>query len=108
MATKNALQQQALDRAKNGISLRNDVAVIQAFAQRGITARPRVDTFTYAAWKALDRQVRRGEHGVKITTWIPIDAKTDASGEVTCPAGVRPKIASVFHVSPTDTIRGPS
>ena len=36
---------------------------------------PRENVFTYHAWRALGRQVRRGEHGVKVTTWIPTERK---------------------------------
>lgn len=100
-----AFQAEALRRAQSGNSVRNDIAVIEAFADRGLAdIRPRVNVFTYAAWKALGRQVRRGESGVKITTWIPIDAKTDDSGAVIRPGGVRPKTAHVFHVTQTDLI----
>ena len=67
---------------------------------------PRVNVFTYAAWQSQGRQVRKGSHGVKITTWIPIKdrkTRTDDDKRVT---RVRPKTATVFHISQTDAIAG--
>ena len=34
---------------------------------------PRVDVFTYQRWLALGFQVQRGEHGIKLQTWVPVD-----------------------------------
>jgi hypothetical protein len=31
--------------------------------------------FTYHAWRALGRQVRRGEHGVKVVTFVTVADK---------------------------------
>jgi antirestriction protein ArdC len=54
---------------------------------------------TFQAWKALGRVVRRGEHGVKVVTFIPTTDK--ATGEVT---GKRPWSSTVFHISQTDQL----
>lgn len=52
------------------------------------------DWFTYRRWQAQGQQVQKGEHGVKLTTWIPV-TKTDDDGtkKVT---GKRPKGYTVF------------
>ena len=65
--------------------------------------RPRENVFTYHAWRALGRQVRRGEHGVRVCTWIPMTRKDPATGEST-PIGARPKGSTVFHVTQTDPV----
>lgn len=49
------------------------------------------DIFTYNRWQALGYQVRRGEHGTKLTVFVPIKDKT--SNEV---VGRRPKLSWVF------------
>ena len=54
--------------------------IIAGFVAKGIPEheiRPRENVFTYHAWRALGRQVRRGEHGVKVTTWIPAAGKEE-------------------------------
>jgi len=50
---------------------------------------------TYGAWQAINRQVRKGEKGVKVVSWIKT---TDKSGlEV-----MRPTSATVFHITQTE------
>src|ERR1700684_3185268 len=95
-------RQEALTRAVSGQSLTNFPAIFQGFAAKGIPEseiKPRENVFTYEAWKALGRQVRRGEHGVKITTFIEskgreIDKDTGERKMVR-----RPWTTTVFHVS---------
>src|SRR6266852_5189956 len=73
------MQQEALSRAASGLAMSNYPAIFQGFMEKGIPAdeiKPRENVFTYHAWRALGRQVRRGEHGVKVTTWVPMDKKT--------------------------------
>lgn len=99
------LQNEALSRATSGQSLANYPAIYSGFMERGIPEadiRPRENVLTYHAWKARGRQVRKGEHGVRVVTWIPIDEKRDAAGEVTHKAGKRCKSATVFHESQTE------
>jgi len=74
--------------------------------------------FTYNAWRALGRQVRRGEHGVKVVTFVSVrgrDSKADVDGVATNDADGtnkgkggyrRPWTATVFHVSQTDPVQG--
>ena len=60
-------QSEALSRATNGDSRLNYPAIINGFEAKGITdAEPRVNVFTYNAWKAKGRQVLKGEHGIKV------------------------------------------
>jgi len=98
-------QSEAIARATNGGSFRNDAIVIAQFKRRGIAANPRVDVFTYAAWQGQGRQVRKGEHGVKLQTWIPITDKADKAdkaGRTKTRRRMAPKSATVFHISQTD------
>ncbi len=77
--------------------------------------RPRENVFTYHAWRALGRQVRRGEHGVKVLTYVSIKGKEDKDGIATNDvdgtdkpkrgATRRPWTATVFHVSQTDPLQ---
>jgi len=53
------------------------------------TCEPYQDVFTYNRWKAQGYQVRRGEHGCKVTTWVPKDKDNPD-------AGVFPRNATVF------------
>lgn len=52
------------------------------------------DWFTYRRWQAQGMQVQKGQHGVKLTTWIPV-TKIDNDGEKKV-VGKRPRGASVF------------
>src|SRR6266568_1314871 len=74
------MQQEALGRAIGNQSTMNYGAIFQGFMEKGIPESdilPRENVFTYHAWRALGRQVRRGEHGVKVTTWIPTAGKEE-------------------------------
>jgi hypothetical protein len=66
--TKKEMQNEALTRASSRQSLSNWPAIFAGFMAKGIPEtdiKPRENVFTYHAWQALGRQVRRGEHGVK-------------------------------------------
>jgi hypothetical protein len=117
-ASREQIQQEALTRAVGNQSLTNWPAIIYGFMVMGIPEseiRPRENVFTYHAWRALGRQVRRGEHGVKVTTFVSIAGKEDKDGVVTNDADGtdkpkrgatrRPWTATVFHISQTDPIQ---
>ena len=102
------IQTEALTRATNSPSMSNYPAIFEGFMAMGIDSadiRPRENVFTYHAWRALGRQVRRGEHGVSVCTWVPMsrkDAITEENPSGTI--GRRPKGSTVFHVTQTDPI----
>ena len=107
----NERQAEALSRAITGQSWSNFPAIIQGFKARGIPEDqilPRENVFTYQAWRALGRQVRKGEHGVKVVTFIKRDKKTEDSktGEVKLQTYSMPRTVSVFHISQTDKREG--
>lgn len=98
-------RREALQRAQSGVFNANCAYIIEQFASRGIPLDdilPRMNVLTYRAWQAKGRQVKRGEHGVKITTYIPYE-KTEKSedGREKKIHAKRPKSATVFHVSQT-------
>jgi hypothetical protein len=111
-ATTEQIQQEALSRAVGGQSLGNWPAILAGFVVKGIPAddvRPRENVFTYHAWRALGRQVRRGEHGVKVVTFVEVREKAPPKSptDATAPArrtGRRPWTATVFHLSQTDPV----
>ena len=93
------LQAEALARAQDGMPNQNYVAIVSGFLARGIAAadiEPRVNVLTYHAWRAKGRQVRKGERGVRVVTFIPT---RDVDDKI---IGKRPWSATVFHVSQTD------
>jgi len=78
---------EALDRARTGQTLTNYPAIFGGFMAKGIPEadiKPRENVFTFQAWKALGRSVKRGEHGVRVVTFITCTGKPDidqATGE---------------------------
>jgi hypothetical protein len=118
--SREVIQAEALSRAVSGQSFSNFPAIIAGFVAKGISEqeiRPRENVFTYHAWRALGRQVRRGEHGVKVCTFVACEGKAadgptgeDGDGVMDEPRPRkrgyrRPWTATVFHVSQTDPIR---
>ena len=122
-ASRQEIQQEALSRAAHGQSLANWPAILAGFTAKGIPEtdiRPRENVFTYHAWRALGRQVRRGEHGVKVVTFVSSARTSPGAGIGPCPnsegeseataapvkrsGGRRPWTATVFHVSQTDPV----
>ena len=114
---RDQIQQEALSRAVGGQALTNWPAILAGFMAKGIPEheiRPRENVFTYHAWRALGRQVRRGEHGVKVVTFVTTKGKddTDAADNNDADGADKPKrrglrrpwTATVFHVSQTDPI----
>ena len=98
-------REEALSRAVSGQSFSNFPAIFQGFSAKGIPEseiKPRENIFTYQAWKALGRQVRRGEHGVKVVTFIECSKEDKGTGQKE--TFRRPWTTTVFHVSQTDAI----
>jgi len=55
----------------------NAQTLMDAAEARGCECQPYVDWFTYKRWKAQGMQVQKGEHGVKITTFVERFSKTE-------------------------------
>ena len=90
---------EALQRATTNSSFSNYPAIIEGFSARGIPPeqiRPRENVFTFNAWRQLSRTVKKGETGVKITTWIPCEKNGEKF--------VRPKLTTVFHITQTQEL----
>ena len=99
----------SLNRAISGQSFSNFPAIFRGFAAKGIPEseiKPRENVFTYQAWKALGRQVRKGEHGVKVVTFIDCKSKETDPDTGERKMFRRPWTTTVFHVSQTDLVTG--
>jgi hypothetical protein len=108
VARQSRTKAEALARARTGLSLSNYPAIYRGFMEKGIPEseiKPRENVFTYRAWRELGRQVRRGEHGVKVLTFIDCQKRDEQTGEVK-ETYRRPWFTTVFHVSQTDAIPG--
>jgi len=102
-------KQEALTRAVSGQSFTNFPAIFQGFAAKGIPEseiKPRENVFTFDAWKALGRVVRRGEHGVKVVTFIDCRSKEIDQDTGERKTIRRPWTTTVFHVSQTEALKG--
>jgi hypothetical protein len=96
-------RQEALGRAVGGQSMTNYPVIIRGFIARGIPESetlPRENVFTYDAWLAQGRQVRKGEHGIKVLTFITCAKEDKETGEKK--AYRRPWSTTVFHISQTE------
>ena len=98
------IRQTALVRATSGSSALNYLPIFMGFMEKGISENeiiPRENVLTYHAWQAKGRHVRKGEHGVKVTTWIDVPEDKRKNGK----SGKICKTTTVFHVSQTDPLR---
>jgi antirestriction protein ArdC len=94
---KTEQQQDALIRARTGNSMLNYQAILAGFTAKGIPAAdivPRENVLTYNAWQAIGRQVKKGEKGIKVISWVKMTSKAGAES-------IRPTSATVFHISQT-------
>jgi len=99
------IRREALTRAVSGQSYSNFPAIFRGFEGKGIpesAIRPRENVFTFDAWKALGRYVRKGEHGVKVVTFI--ETKSEEVDQDTGEPKIirRPWTTTVFHISQTE------
>lgn len=100
---KQEMEQQALTNAVSNQSMMNYAPIFAGFMAMGIpesAITPRENVFTYNAWRALGRQVRKGEHGVRVVTFVPCTKTDKATGEKE--SFRRPWSTTVFHVSQTE------
>lgn len=100
---------EALNRATTGQSVANYPAIFEGFMARGIPLseiKPRENVLTFHAWKAMGRSVKKGEHGVKVTTFVEMTKRDPAeAGEEAVRTFRRPKTTTVFHISQTEPSR---
>lgn len=96
---------EALERARNCSGRDNIARVYSAFLERGIPEadiQPGENVLTYRAWKALGRFVSKGQHGVRLVTYIERDKKVERDGKERIERVTFPKSTHVFHVSQTE------
>ena len=103
------LQKEALNRATQNISMMNYPEIFRSFIERGIPEDdiiPRENVLTYNAWLAVGRQVKKGEHGVRVLTWIQTskDILDEQTEEIKNETHRRPHSATVFHISQTQPV----
>jgi antirestriction protein ArdC len=95
----------ALENAVTRNGTMNYQAIFEGFLNIGIDAadiQPRVNIFTFKAWIALGRVVRKGESGVCVVVLIPYHEIDKDSGELK--RKTRAKNTTVFHISQTDAL----
>ncbi|GEM_PF-1365448 len=105
--SKKEIAAQALNNAVTNTSTANYDAIFNGFMEKGINPQdiaPRENVFTYNAWQALGRQVRKGEKGVKVVTVVTTSRKDAATGETEGAKFLRN--TTVFHISQTDPVKG--
>ena len=87
------MQTESLVRTRSGNSMSNYMQIIVGFMEKGIAEediKPRENVFTFNAWRALGRTVKKGENGVRVTTYIPVKEVKNLDGTVKRKAGSRP------------------
>ena len=97
------MRAEALSRAVSGQSLANYPAIVEGFMAKGIAPEdisPRENVFTYNAWRAKGRQVRKGEHGVRVATMVEMTGKSEDGKEPE--SWLAGRTTTVFHISQTD------
>jgi len=97
--TQQELAVAALDRAENGTSVANYERIYLGFMEKGISQHdimPRENVFTFKAWIAKGRVVKKGEHGVKVVSFRTFQSKDEDERSYTTPTR-----STVFHISQT-------
>ena len=95
----------ALSNATGRQSAMNYATIIKGFTDKGIAAadiKPRENIFTFGAWRALGRCVKKGEHGIAVCTFAPASKIDKETGKIK--EFHRPRQTFVFHVSQTDPL----
>jgi len=73
----------------SGYSRTNAAVLTMTAEAKECQCQPYKDWFTYQRWLAQGYQVKKGERGIKLTTWIPVTEKDEDGEEVV--TGRRPK-----------------
>jgi hypothetical protein len=100
--TVTAAAYESLNRAVTGESTMNYEAIFSGFAAMGIPEdqiQPRVNVLTFWGWKALNRHVCKGVHGVKAVTFVQASKK---AADGTQSSFRMSRTVTVFHVSQTE------
>ena len=103
--SKIKMAKESLERAVTNQSLANYETIINGFIDMGIPESdiiPRVNVFTFNAWKALNRVVKKGEKGVRVITCIPCTKKDKETGEEV--KVTKTKTTTVFHITQTQPL----
>lgn len=106
--SKIKMAKESLERAVNNQSEANYETIINGFMEMGISESdiiPRVNVFTFNAWKALGRVVKKGEKGVRVVTCIPCTKKDEETGEEI--KVTKKTSTTVFHITQTQQIDAP-
>jgi antirestriction protein ArdC len=108
--TQQAIATEALNRATSGNSVANYDSIFRGFMAKGIALdeiQPRENVLTFHAWKALGRVVRKGEHGVKVATFVPVKGKAETPEVEGKPGFNMARTVTVFHISQTKEMDEP-
>jgi len=73
MSTTHTFTPETARTFEHGESIPHTVLLAMAAQERGCECAAYEDWFTYRRWQGLGYQVRRGEHGVQLTTFRPIE-----------------------------------
>ena len=89
-----------------GTPMVNIATVLQEFASRGIfqsDTTPATILLPYHAWAALNRHVRKGQHGLRVTTITPtkLSTRDPISGHIITRHSWRFAAGAAFHLSQT-------
>ena len=98
-------ESQALRNAVTGQSFMNYEGIFKGFEAMGIAGdqiKPRENIFTFNAWRALGRVVTKGQHGVKVCTFVQAQSADRETGDKK--AFRMPRQTTVFHVSQTEEV----
>ena len=86
---------------EHGKSTAHVLLLASAAAANGCQCKAYRDWFTYRRWQAQGYQVRKGEHGTRITTWVHYTAKDKDGNEH---ERTRPRTTTVFCRCQVDPI----
>jgi antirestriction protein ArdC len=109
----NETDEASLARARASQSMMNYETIISGFAAMGVKPEeitPRVNVLTFKAWKACGRTVKKGEHGVRVCTFVQPKAKDvsqpqQGSDEGSAKRRTMPWYTTVFHISQTEALK---
>lgn len=91
----------------DGYSVANAALVLGALTERGCSCEPYQDVYTFARWRAQNRTVRRGEHGIRLPVIVTGSREVrDDDGTAQVRAYKLLRTSCVFCRCQTDEIGG--